>query len=369
MKGRNIFRGAAFLAVALASIRVLAAAPEGITPVTAGEKEKLLAVESEEQKALSAELAKLAGQGQKIYFNANADGVQRVYEMGCDGSNVKCLTPAPGPGGQHPQVTPDGGRVTYSAPVTKEDASRFPPPGDGEKGRLEATKQGVFILDLKNEGGVPEPVAIAGEPRWSPDARRLTYMYKLGGRKRRVAIFDVEKKQEHPVNVPGISPGCYPAFIPDGSALFICGKKGALFDLDDDRLGPAKPVKTRKRAFSQGCNLEFSRDGKLVTWVVDTVHDTGGWLKYAPFDPENKVKAKSLPLGWDKKSVNYFPDFSTDGKYYVYAHADPQKGVKSWLLTTKQELYVTTFPDCKTTVRITWNGAANQHPQWWGPVK
>ncbi len=340
-----------------------------VVPVTAEEKAKALAAESDEQKALRAELAKLAAQGQKIYFNVNADGAQRIHEMRCDGSNVKCLTPAPGPGGEHPQVLPDGSRVVYSAPVKKEDASRFPPAGDGETKRLETTRQGVFILDLKKEGSVPEPVAIGCEPRWSPDARRLTYMYKFGGRKRGVAIFDLEKKQEHPVKVPGISPGCYPAFIPDGSALFICGKKGALFDLDAERLGPAKPVKTRKRAFSQGCNPEFSRDGKLITWVVDTAGDTGGWLKYASFDPENKVKVESLPLGWDKKSVNYFPDFSPDGKYYVYVHADPQKGVKSWLLTTKQEIYVTTFPDCKTTVRVTWNGAANQHPQWWGPTQ
>lgn len=366
----NIWKGTAAIAIAAASAGPVCAGEEGaakITPVAAEEKAIVIAAESEEQKALRAELAKLAAQGQKIYYNANSDGVQRIYEMKCDGSEVKCLTSPPGPGGEHPQVTPDGSRVVYSAPVKKDDASRFPPAGDGETKRLETTRQGVFILDLKKEGSVPEPVAIGCEPRWSPDARRLTYLYKFGGRKRGVAIFDLEKKQEHPVKVPGISPGCYPAFIPDGSALFICGKKGALFDLDAERLGPAKPVKTRKRAFSQGCNLEFSRDGKLITWVVDTAGDMGGWLKYASFDPENKVKVESLPLGWDKKSVNYFPDFSPCGKYLVYAHADQQKGVKSWLLETNQELYVTTFPDCKVTVRVTWNGGANQHPQWWGP--
>ena len=36
----------------------------------------------------------------------------------------------------------------------------------------------------------------------------------------------------------------------------------------------------------------------------------------------------------------------------------------SRLLKSKQELYVTTFPDCKTTVRVTWNGAGNQNPHW-----
>jgi hypothetical protein len=192
-------------------------------------------------------------------------------------------------------------------------------------------------------------------------------MYKFQGRGRRVAIYDLEKRQEHPVILSGVQPGCYPAFTPDGRCLFICGAKGALFELDAEGLGPAPGAKALNRPFSQGCNLEFSRDGKLITWVVDTYADQGGWLYYAPFDPQNKVKPVKLPLGWDPNSVNYFPDFSPCGKYYIYAHAGQVKGAKSWLLQTNQELYVTRFPDCKTTVRLTFTGAACQHPQWWGP--
>jgi Tol biopolymer transport system component len=75
----------------------------------------------------------------------------------------------------------------------------------------------------------------------------------------------------------------------------------------------------------------------------------------------------SLKLGWPQPSVNYFPDFSPDGKHMVYAHADMEPGVKSWELKARQELYVTRFPDCGVTVRLTWNGSANQHPHWIGP--
>jgi Tol biopolymer transport system component len=342
-------------------------APPKVVPVTDDDEKKLLDAETAEQKQLRGELAQLAKTGQKIYFNANCDGVQRVYSMDPDGSEMKCITPAPGPGGEHPQVSPDGSKVVYGAPVKKEDAARFPPANAGENQRLESTGQGVFVLDLNKERAAPEPVAIGSEPRWSPDMRRLTYLYKFQGRGRRVAIYDIEKKKEHPVIVPGVQPGCYPAFTPDGGALFICGRGGALLELDAERLEPAKPIKSLTRAFGQGCNLEFSRDGKLITWVVDTYGDKGGWLYYAPFDPGKKVTPVKLPLGWKAESVNYFPDFSPCGKYYIYAHAEQQKGVDSWLLLGNQDLYVTRFPDCKATVRLTWTNAACQHPQWWGP--
>jgi hypothetical protein len=53
----------------------------------------------------------------------------------------------------------------------------------------------------------------------------------------------------------------------------------------------------------------------------------------------------------------------------AYVHAEMQDGVKSWLLKAKQEVYVSRFPPDGVNVRITWNGAANQHPHWWGPPK
>jgi hypothetical protein len=101
--------------------------------------------------------------------------------------------------------------------------------------------------------------------------------------------------------------------------------------------------------------------------VVDRAGDAGGWLRYAEVGNLDKaVEGKDLNLPHDKNSVNYFPDFSPDGKYLVYAHAEPT-GARSWLLQSKQELYVTRFPEGGVAVRITWSNAASQNPHWWGP--
>jgi hypothetical protein len=114
-----------------------------------------------------------------------------------------------------------------------------------------------------------------------------------------------------------------------------------------------------------GCNGEISPDGKWITWVVDTAGNFGGWLGYAPFAPgDPKAKGQDLNLGVDKDSVNYFPDFSPDSKYLVYVHAEQQKGVKSWTLTSHQDLYVCRFPADGVSVRITWTNAACQHLNW-----
>ena len=46
---------------------------------------------------------------------------------------------------------------------------------------------------------------------------------------------------------------------------------------------------------------------------------------------------------------------------------DPDGNLAGWLCYRNMD-YVTRFPPCEATVRITWNGAANQHPHWWGPA-
>ena len=70
--------------------------PAKIEPLPEEEKAKLLAAETVEQKALREEL-KNAG---RVVFDANGDGVSRIYIMNADGSDVKCLTPAPAPASQ-----------------------------------------------------------------------------------------------------------------------------------------------------------------------------------------------------------------------------------------------------------------------------
>jgi Tol biopolymer transport system component len=343
--------------------------PADIVAVPDEEKARLMAEESPEQKTLRTELAAFAVKGQKIYFNSNLDGTDRIYAMSPDGSDLKCLTPSPGPGGSHPHVSPDGSRVAFGGKMTKEVASKLVPPDD-KNHKIGKENSGTYVIP--STGGKPEPAALGYIAHWSPDGKKLAYMYDgIGpGRKCRYsAICDLEQKKEHTL-VYGLKKlsGFFPNISPDGKYLFIAGSKGCVVELNDEGTGVAEGAKFLKKVFRQGCNEEFSKDGKWIAWVQDTYSDRGGWLHYAPFDPLKKVKGKKLPLGWDKTSVNYYPDFSPGGKYLVYSHGEQQKGFKSYTLKSKLELYVTTFPDCKVTVRITWNGGANMHPHWWGPA-
>jgi hypothetical protein len=160
-----------------------------------------------------------------------------------------------------------------------------------------------------------------------------------------------------------------PAFSPDGKWLLTSNGPVLCWPLDESQTGLAPEPKIYRPVSGHVCNTEFGPKTGFITWVIDTHKCMGSWLVYVKFDPSAKPgRAQKMKLGWAPKSVNYFPDFSPCGKYMVYVHADAQEGVKSWKLKTKQELYVCRFPPDGVNVRITWNGAANQHPHWWGPA-
>jgi Tol biopolymer transport system component len=174
---------------------------------------------------------------------------------------------------------------------------------------------------------------------------------------------NLEKKTEAFLVHPGLHNCGNPAWSADGNYL-IGAQGGAHFiKLNAEKNGVEKVTVVDS---GHPCNNEISFDGKYWTYVVDTDGCLGGWLCYRQLDYEKLSVSGGgeVPLGQKRGSVNYYPAFSPDGKYYVYAHAEQQAGVKSWEIKGKQELYVTRFPKCEATVRVTWNGAGNMHPCW-----
>ena len=280
---------------------------------------------------------------------------------------MKCLTPAPGPGGSYPHISPDGRRIAFDGPATKDVIDKLPCAKGYNKNYV---KNGcVYVTDIA--GGERKPVAAGGGAHWSPDGKKLIYAFDTMGRAGygKTAILDLETNTEEVISPANVNrPIHMPTFTPDMKFALVSNGDALLIPLNDKANGPAPDGKAACVVRGHPCNLEISRDGKWWSWVVDTHGNYGAWLQYAEARYDGQpVRAVNLKLGWPAGSVNYFPDFSPDGKYLVYVHADQQKGVKSWLLQSKQEIYVTRFPNCEATVRITWNGAANQHPHWWGP--
>jgi Tol biopolymer transport system component len=359
-----------------------AAGPAKAVPVPEDEKAKLLAAETPEQKALRAELAALAKAGQKIYFNANCAGNNDIFVIDCDGGNVKQLTRDPAED-VYPHCSPDGKTVVFTSmrtplvrPVPEALKGvpvdpNFPLESPKSKDRFlvkegaempAAESRGSVIWSMKPDGSDQKPIAFGLMPHWSFDGKYLVYnpwRYQL-------AVMNFEKKTEALISHPSLRNCGFPAFAPDSSYIAGAGGPATMVKLNAERTGVEKVF-----VFGGGhvCNGEVSPDGKSWAFVVDTDGCLGGWLSYVPLDYEKPAKGGGeLKLGWKRGSINYFPCFSPDGKYLVYAHGEQQAGVKSWMISVQQELYVTRFPGCEATVRITWNGAGNQHPHWWGPA-
>ncbi len=336
-------------------------AAENPKSLTDDEKAKLIAAETEDQKKLRGELAELAGKGQKIYFMSDMDGARRVYAMAPDGSNVTCLTPDV-PFADKPHVSPDGARVVINMKAPHAEVVKLPQ-SDSLKRHVKPDKDKMAgclgVLDPATKKAVP--VAIGDNGHWSPDGRKICY--NTSTKPRKIGILDVEKKEETIImNAPKTA--MFPNFTPNGKHVIIGGYPFTIAALKDDGTFTVGNL-----GIGSGCNNEVSKDGTQLVWVIDTYGDMGGWLCSASFDEQTGKagKGEKLLLPWDKGSVNYYPDFSPCGKYLVYAHGEQVKGKKSYASRPDLELYVTRFPKCDVTVRITWNRAANFHTCWWGP--
>ncbi len=339
--------------------------PRPIMPVPPAEKARILAAETPEQKELRAQLE---GAG-RILFNTNIAGSQDIYIMNADGSNVKRLTHHPAQE-YYPHLSPDGKRITFTSdqPVAREVLASLPcdpkyPISDWRKRQL--PKDLVWIMN--SDGSGKKPLVMGDMAHWSPDGKFIAYRITLKPRKYKLAILDLEKNTETVISHPNLKAMGMPCFSPNGKSLIISNSsQGQTIELNDDRTGIKEGSSIINVMSGHPCNAEISPDANWASYVIDTHGQLGSWLCYVALTPDERRRRKTqkFKLGWTPRSVNYFPDFSPDGKYFAYVHGETQEGVKSWLLRNRQEIYVTRFPNCETTVRLTWNGGANQHPHW-----
>jgi len=336
-------------------------------PVSEAEKAKLLAAETPKQRALRAELARLKT---KILFNANPEGNNDIFIANADGSDVKQLTSGPADD-TYPHLSPDGKRVVFQRDevLGKEAVAgmpfdeRFPL---NWKRKIRNDKKAPAIWTMNVDGSDAKRVAVgASLPHWSPNGKVICYtIYQ--GRGHLPGLLDLGAKTERALKVTGLRNGGHPCFSPDGKWLFVSNGAGVMLPMNEAQNGLAEGGAPLTVIRGHPCNGEISPDGKWVMTVADTHKCLGSWLVYAPFDGKTgKVgRGKHFDLGWEKKTVNYFPDFSPCGKYFTYVHAESEDGVKSWLVTKNQEIYIARFPADGTAVRVTWTNAASQHPHW-----
>ncbi|MFC1671919.1 hypothetical protein ACFL01_02165 [Planctomycetota bacterium] len=344
-------------------------------PAAAKAKAKYLAGENAEQKKLRAELA--AVKGSKILFNANVNGRYNIHIMNPDGSQMKQLT---SDGGTYPHLSPDGKKIAFcrgnydhkgGETLSRDEIEKLPfdPSLPLDVKRVRPGKISSYLWIMNVDGSNARRVAHGILPHWSPNGKAIAYTIKVG-RKWRAAILDVENNVERILKIQGLVVGGFPSYSPDGKWLFVTQGPGVLVPMNASQTDVAPDGKLHRAIGGHPCNGEISPDGASITWVVDTHGASGSWLQCGKFDSAAGTVTgnRDLNLGWDRASVNYYPDFSPSGTYYVYAHAERRPNVKSWLVAKEQELYVARFPPDGTAVRITWGGTACQHPHW-APVK
>ncbi len=340
-----------------------------LTALDGAKKAEYLAKESPKQKKLRQELAALKDQW--VVFNYNPKGNMDIYIMRPDGSELRNLTQSK-ESESYPHLSPDGKKVLFQRSVKDSSLLKKLPfdkryPLDWKRGvRKGKPFSLIWVMDL--DKGDCKPVAQGSMPHWAPDGKHITYSVYKHPRQHRAAILDLEKGIEHVIDPPGVRFGGMPCFSPDMKYLLVSNGNGFLIPLDEsggDYLRGAKPSRWHP---GHPCNAEISPDGKWIAWVMDTFKCEGSWLFYAPMKTALKkgTYGAKLDLGWQPRSVNYFPDFSPSCKYLVYAHGESMKGVKSWTLKKGQELFICRFPADGVSVRVTWLGGAAQHPHWWG---
>jgi Tol biopolymer transport system component len=211
------------------------------------------------------------------------------------------------------------------------------------------------------------PLVIGGAPHWSPDGGRVVYHYRRREGGFHIGLFDIDTGVETALDGPGVQMRD-PLFSPDGRFLILSAQLAfSVAALGESESGAPEVTNVVSFNHLKGIDAHVSPDGSQLVWVENTHKSAGSWLFHASFGPDGTIgKKAALPLGWEKgPSANYHPHFSPCGRYLVYAHAKSLPDVKSWQHTSKHELYVTRFPSCDATVRITWNNAGNKHPHWW----
>ncbi len=137
--------------------------------------------------------------GNQIVFDSNRDGLQEIYIMNVDGSNVRRLT--------HtqtvkylPSISPDGKRIVFMSYSDKEEA--------------------IYVMNIDGSGlqNVTNDKSRNGDPAWSHDSRQIVFHSDRDEDKSEIYVMDRDgshvKRLTHNKNTDYV-----PRWSPDGSLI------------------------------------------------------------------------------------------------------------------------------------------------------
>ena len=310
----------------------------------------------EEQKALDALKGKL--EGAIVWATSRVNSLHDIWIMNADGTNARALTKSNNVD-WFPRIAPDGSKVLFNRSkggwVPENDAN-YP-----EKWDL-----WTVDIDGSNETKLVENATWG---TWRPDGKSIVF-----SRAGKVFTMDLASKKETLVldgekafKKSGVILQ-EPNMSPDGKHLAITlrgsMRETGVWDL-------AKNVWTKS---GDGCQIDWNFDGSKLYRVNPT--GNGGtaapseilWFtakdgkqveKVGFFGIPKNVKLMDLP---GRRSHEYFPRFSPDGKWLVWGATD--KGHDHDLFDYELYLWKIGEP-VETATRITYNSGNDRWPDIW----
>ncbi len=216
--------------------------------------------------------------GKQIAFVSSLAGDPQIYIMNADGSGQRRLTGPPGRS-TVPVWSPDGRHVAFISTRDRDAPELYVMNADGT-GQIRLTEPELVVTNaygrgekrLGSEGGVLLRPGML-HPAWSPDARRITYVSRVGRAEQEISVVNLDGSGR-----ARITTGYAPAWSPDGRRLaFVVARVGDaqiyLMNADGSALRRITPsgLNLLPAWSPDGQSIAFlgSRDGSLSVYVMN----------------------------------------------------------------------------------------------------